>query len=312
MKTKIFRFNIGKAMVVLLLIMSFFGFQSEAIQLNSNQSLFNIAAVGDWACNANTQNTVKGIMTKKPELVIALGDLSYQRSPDCWFEIISPLNNITTIVRGDHDNDFRFAQYTKHFEMSREFYSFNRGNMHILVMSTEAPYGLGSAQYEFVKSDLENVSTNSSVNWIIVSYHQPAYISPTNCKGCSSRVTLRELYHPLFDKYGVDLVLQAHYHGYERSYPIVFNNQESDSPIIANKNQNDYKYGNNTHYGIIFVTVGTGGGELNMFQGKPSYIATQYRGFGFINIDLTNNGTTLSCSFYANDGTLPDQFKIEK
>lgn len=299
-------------MVVLLLIMSFFGFQSEAIQLNSNQSLFNIAAVGDWACNTNTQNTVKSIMTKKPELVIALGDLSYQRNPDCWFEIISPLNNITNVVRGDHDNDFRFAQYMKHFDMSREFYSFNRGNMHILVMSTEAPYELGSDQYEFVKSDLEKVSTNSSVDWIIVSYHQPAYISPTNCKGCSPRVTLRELYHPLFDKYGVDLVLQAHYHGYERSYPITFNNQESDSPIIANRNQNDYKYGNNTPHGIIFVTVGTGGGDLNMFQGNPSYIAKQYRGFGFLNIDLTNNGRTLSCSFYANDGTLPDQFKIEK
>jgi hypothetical protein len=251
-------------------------------------------------------------MTKKPELVIALGDLSYQRSPDCWFEIVSPLNNITTVVRGDHDNDFRFAQYMKHFDVSREFYSFNRGDIHILVMSTEAPYELGSDQYEFVKSDLEKVSTNSSVDWIIVSYHQPAYISPTNCKGCSPRVTLRELYHPLFDKYGVDLVLQAHYHGYERSYPIMFNNQESDSPIIANRNQNDYKYGNNTPHGIIFVTVGTGGGDLNLFQGKPSYIAKQYRGFGFLNIDLTNNGRTLSCSFYANGGTLPDQFKIEK
>ena len=307
-----FQFNITKTIVILLLIMSFFGFHSEAIQLNSNQSLFNIATVGDWACNANTQNTVKSILTKKPELVLALGDLSYQKNPDCWFKVISPLNNITAIVRGDHDNDFRMAQYMKHFDMAREFYSFNRGNMHILVLSTEAPYELGSDQYEFVKSDLENASTNSNVNWIIVSYHQPAYISPTNCKGCSPRVTLRELYHPLFDKYGVDLVLQAHDHSYERSYPIMFNSQESNSPIIVNKNQVDYKYSNHTPHGIIFVTVGTGGGDLNMFQGKAPYIARQYRGFGFLNIDVTNNGTTLSCSFYANDGTLPDQFNIDK
>ena len=61
---------------------------------------FNIAAVGDWACNDNTQNTAKNIMTKKPEVVLALGDLSYQKSPDCWFEIVSPLDNVTTIVRG--------------------------------------------------------------------------------------------------------------------------------------------------------------------------------------------------------------------
>ena len=76
---------------------------------------FNIAAVGDWACNDNTQNTVKNIMTKKPEVVLALGDLSYQRSPDCWFEIVSPLDNLTMIVRrccdGDHTNDSIYATF---------------------------------------------------------------------------------------------------------------------------------------------------------------------------------------------------------
>jgi predicted phosphodiesterase len=50
----------------------------------------------------------------RPELVIALGDLSYQRDPDCWFDTISPIDNITTIVRGDHDNDRRMDSYKEH------------------------------------------------------------------------------------------------------------------------------------------------------------------------------------------------------
>ncbi len=275
-------------------------------------SFFNIAAVGDWACNDNSQNTLKNIVSKKPELIIALGDLSYQRTAECWFDIISSVDNITRIVRGDHDNDFRMSQYMQHFNMSKEFYSFNNGNIHFLIMSTEIPYELGSEQYEFVKSDLENASTNSTIDWIITAYHQPAYISQNDCKGCSPRVTLRELYHPLFDKYNVDLVLQAHNHNYERSYPILYNSKDSENPLIVNSNKNSYNYDIDNSHGVIFATVGTGGGELNNFEVKVPYVVTQHQGFGFLNIELTNNGTRLNSTFYANDGTLPDHFTIDK
>jgi predicted phosphodiesterase len=275
-------------------------------------SFFNIAAVGDWACNDNSQNTLKNIVSKKPELIIALGDLSYQRTAECWFDIISSVDNITRIVRGDHDNDFRMSQYMQHFNMSKEFYSFNNGNIHFLIMSTEIPYELGSEQYEFVKADLENASTNSTIDWIITAYHQPAYISQNDCKGCSPRVTLRELYHPLFDKYNVDLVLQAHNHNYERSYPILYNSKDSENPLIVNSNKNSYNYDIDNSHGVIFATVGTGGGELNNFEVKVPYVVTQHRGFGFLNIELTNNGTRLNSTFYANDGTLPDHFTIDK
>jgi hypothetical protein len=275
-------------------------------------SFFNIAAVGDWACNDNSQNTLKNIVSKKPELIIALDDLSYQRTAECWFDLISSVDNITRIVRGDHDNDFRMSQYMQHFNMSKEFYSFNNGNIHFLIMSTEIPYELGSEQYEFVKSDLENASTNSTIDWIITAYHQPAYISQNDCKGCSPRVTLRELYHPLFDKYNVDLVLQAHNHNYERSYPILYNSKDSENPLIVNSNKNSYNYDIDNSHGVIFATVGTGGGELNNFEVKVPYVVTQHRGFGFLNIELTNNGTRLNSTFYANDGTLPDHFTIDK
>jgi len=275
-------------------------------------SLFNVAAVGDWGCNDNSKNTLKNISNKKPELILALGDLSYQRTAECWIEIISSVDNITSIVRGDHDNDFRTSQYMKHFNMSSEFYSFNHFNMHFMIMSTELPYELGSKQYEFVKSDLENALTNSSINWIIIAYHQPAYISPNDCQGCSPRVTLREVYHPLFDRYNVDLVLQAHSHNYERSYPIIYNNDDSENPIIVNSSKNNYNYDINKFHGSIFATVGTGGAELHNFELRAPYIATQHRGFGFLNLELTNNGTRLNSTFYDNNGTISDHFIIDK
>jgi hypothetical protein len=61
--------------------------------------------------------------------------------------------------------------YREHFNMTRYFYSFNRGSVHFLVMSTETPYEINSEQYEFVKQDLENASTDSDINSIIVAYH---------------------------------------------------------------------------------------------------------------------------------------------
>jgi predicted phosphodiesterase len=275
-------------------------------------SLFNVAAVGDWGCNDNSKNTLKNILNKKPELIIALGDLSYQRTAECWLEIISSVDNITKIVRGDHDSDFRTSQYMKHFNMSSEFYSFNHFNIHFVIMSTELPYELGSKQYEFVKSDLENTLTNSSSKWIIIAYHQPAYISPNDCQGCSPRVTLREVYHPLFDRYNVDLVLQAHSHNYERSYPILYNNKDSENPIIVNSNKSNYNYDINNFHGSIFATVGTGGAELHNFELRAPYIVTQHRGFGFLNLELTNNGTRLNSTFYDNNVTISDHFIIDK
>ena len=201
--------------------------------------------------------------------------------------------------------------YRQHFNMTEDFYSFNRGSVHFLVMSTETPYEINSEKYEFVKQDLENASTDSNIDVIIVAYHQPAYTSPTSCKGCNPRLNLRDVYHPMFDKYGLDLVLQAHDHNYGRSYPILYNNEDSNMPIIVNENESNYNYSNSNSHGIIFVTIGTGGGELNTFEGEAPYMAKQYRGFGFLNIEVIDD-IILNCTFYANNGTITDNFKIMK
>ena len=40
-------------------------------------------------------------------------------------------------------------------------------------------------------------------------------------------------YHPLFDKYNVDLAFQGHHHAYERLYPITFNDDGKNKPIVS-------------------------------------------------------------------------------
>jgi hypothetical protein len=119
---------------------------------------------------------------------------------------------------------------------------------------------------------------------------------------------LRDTYHPRFVKYGVDLVLQAHNHNYQRSYPIIYNNDNSTNPIITDTNNNNYY----DPKGIVFGTIGTAGASIYPLTGQSPYIATQYEGFGFLNVDLINEGTTLTAKFFANDGTIKDQFIITK
>jgi hypothetical protein len=118
----------------------------------------------------------------------------------------------------------------------------------------------------------------------------------------------RDIYHPLFDKYHVDLVLQGHEHTYQRSYPIKYNSNNRADPIITDNSHNNYT----NPQGRIFIIVGTAGARLFPLYGLAPYIATQYIGHGFLDVTIRNNGKTLSAVFYANDRSVKDQFSLEK
>ncbi len=62
---------------------------------------FGIAAVGDLVCSPEVKKMVNVINSKSPELLLILGDLSYQRqSANCWFDIISPIDQRMKIALG--------------------------------------------------------------------------------------------------------------------------------------------------------------------------------------------------------------------
>ena len=79
--------------------------QTSTTTTTTSTEDFNFAAVGDWDCTPDTTNTVKNIMQHDPEIVLALGDLSYSKSAQCWFNIIEPIADKTKIVIGNHETD---------------------------------------------------------------------------------------------------------------------------------------------------------------------------------------------------------------
>src|SRR5437867_12966617 len=51
----------------------------------------NIVAAGDWGCGTQANRTVDSIIKKQPEVVLALGDLSYEKTAGCWLNLVKPI-----------------------------------------------------------------------------------------------------------------------------------------------------------------------------------------------------------------------------
>jgi hypothetical protein len=177
-------------------------------------------------------------------------------------------------------------------------------------MATEEDFEVGTEQYSFVLSDLRKAANNPDIKWIVVTMHHPIYSSPNECSlsDCQGDEELSELYHPLFDKYGVDIVLQAHARNYQRSFPLEFNQESPSNPIVTSTSKVEYKNPN----GAIFAIVGTGGGELkHELEGTAPFMAFQQdTKFGILDMLFSDN--TMKAKFIANDGSTMDNFSLSK
>lgn len=137
-------------------------------------------------------------------------------------------------------------------------------------------------------------------------YTSPNGCSTSSCKGSSS---LRDIYHPLFDKYGVDLVFQGDVHNYQRTFPLNYNPNSHSIPTKTSTSTSTYA----DPQGEIFATVGTGGINFHGLSGKSSFVVYQQtRKFGMLDITISNYGNKLQGKYYTNDGSLKGQFSITK
>jgi hypothetical protein len=258
--------------------------------------------------------------------------------------LIEPIGDKTKIAIGNHemDSDDLTEDYMNYFGLKEQYYSFNHKNMHFLALSTETDYDQDSEQYEFAQRDLEKYSKDPFIDWIIVFYHRHIYGSGP---GLDEETDFRETYHPLFDKYKVDLALQGHLHVYERTHPITFNDDDDNEPIVHNNNPNIYKNSKESSFltttsnndndrenglgggqdsspntynnpeGTVFVTVGTGGAHDMILSSLEDYSAQGIDGkFGILDVRLESDQETLTGTFVENGKkkAIMDEFHIKK
>ena len=281
-----------------------------------DKSSYDFVSVGDWGCTGETDKTVANILKREPNLIIGLGDYAYSDSVKCWMDKIKPFEKLVRIVLGNHENVDNYAinvfeslrysipdVYMDLFGLKNQYYSFDYANVHFLMMSTEIPYENDSAQFKFVINDLKQASENSTTKWIIVANHRtmyPPYYGPSITLDTSIGKKFRDTYHPLFDLYRVDLVLQGHVHYYQRSFPLKYNTLDPEIPIVTDLHKNYYI----KPLGPMFITIGTGGVEIGHPESiaNPFYTAFSKTGvFGILNLEIKKDGSALKGIFYNNE-----------
>ena len=125
------------------------------------------------------------------------------------------------------------------------------------------------AQTRWLESTLAAASRDVGIDWIVVQMHQDALSSSKNGNGSDKGI--RETWLPLFDRYGVDLVLCGHDHDYERSWPVrgcnhdVGRDASSGAPVdtlqpkpVATSNPANGGAFDTTHGTIHFILGGGG------------------------------------------------------
>ncbi|NMH99690.1 purple acid phosphatase family protein [Pseudonocardia acidicola] len=112
----------------------------------------------------------------------------------------------------------------------------------------------GGAQQRWLERELAASRANPDIDWIVVCMHQVVVSTVDKFNGADRGV--RESWVPLFDRYGVDLVVCGHEHHYERSHP-VRGQQPNDTltpiPVATGTDTID------TTKGTVHMVIGGGG-----------------------------------------------------
>jgi hypothetical protein len=118
----------------------------------------------------------------------------------------------------------------------------------------------GGLQRRWLERELAAASQDEDIDWIVVFMHQVA-MSSAHFNGAD--LGIRQHWLPLFDKYGVDLVLAGHEHHFERSVPVRGALPGSalltPAPARAREAQPGDPAEFDTSYGTVHLTIGGGG-----------------------------------------------------
>lgn len=277
-----------------------------------------IIFAGDWGCQSMTQQVVNLIIERAPNVVVSGGDNSYDSSVTCWItrmnQIKSALPGLTFKgVIGNHDNESsskRNANLAFYGE-SVSFYSFNVENIHIICFDSEISFSTSSAQYAFIKADIEAARANPAIQWTMILLHKNFVTAETRHSGNQGNVTA--IYMPILDTNQVDLILTGHNHNYQRTFPIRNNASDPETPIVTDATAGPYTQG----VGRIHLVVGTGGRDsgsgLYSIDNSPAFNAFQTDSEnGVLELVTSNNGQTLTGRFITVDGETLDTFVINR
>ena len=187
----------------------------------------------------------------------------------------APAFKQTVTAKGKPERVAEFKKATEPRFPNMTNYSFDHGNVHIVCI--DANVYMQPFEQEFLNW-LENDLKSSKARWKIVNYHNPGF----NSSIVHYPQQWMRAISPLFERSGVDLVLNGHVHNYQRSYPLKFAPKLSPTgkPVIDSIGKVDGTFTldmnfdgkkNTAPKGILYIVTGAGGAGLydTAFSNKP-------------------------------------------
>lgn len=181
-----------------------------------------IAVAGDVGDSGSRLDTTADAMALLADddpfdVLLLLGDNVYpagdpDQLPATVFDPFAPLFDQGTellAILGNHDAPNGDAQVAA-LGMPGRWWSVELGDLLIVGLDSNEPDD--PEQLAF----LEGTLRSSTATWKIVAVHHPPYSAGYQ----GSNKAVRHAFSPLFERYGVQLVLSGHEHDYERSKPI--------------------------------------------------------------------------------------------
>ena len=202
---------------------------------------------------------------------------------------------------------------------SEHYYAFDHGNVHFICLdSMTANRQTNSAMYIWLTNDLANVTAD----WIIAFWHHPPYShGGHNSDWETELVEMREVFLPVLEAGGVDLVLTGHSHSYERSFLLDAHYGHSSALNATNlldagtgRDEETGAYrkpegGAIPHAGAVYAVVGSSG----IVTGGPldhPVMAVSLLALGSLVLDFS--GPQMDATFLREDGSTNDHFSIRK
>ncbi|KAK7446637.1 hypothetical protein BaRGS_00040252 [Batillaria attramentaria] len=138
---------------------------------------------------------------------------------------------------GNHEIAGDFLHYRTRFSTpgtpwpipkGKMWYSYDIGLVHFISYSTEVYFTYNEeyecSQYYWLLEDLVKANRNRArVPWIVAMGHRPMYCSNADADDCTGWLfggRVRAGLENLFHTQGVDLIVEAHEHSYERLWPV--------------------------------------------------------------------------------------------
>jgi 3',5'-cyclic AMP phosphodiesterase CpdA len=184
----------------------------------SAEGATRLLALGDFGVGGTTEldmgSALRRFETTHPaDVLVTLGDNDYTESPTAfhrnWTASFGWLDAAGVSVAGalgNHDVRVDGGRYEfDELDMPHTRYRRTVGNVDLFVLNSNR---VNSRQTAWLKLRL----AASTARWQIVVFHHPAW----TCGEYRSNALVVDRWVPLFERYGVDLVLSGHDHNYQR------------------------------------------------------------------------------------------------